>query len=158
MTKPSRCFSIAQFSLQCECAHNRTERPTKQLPHCAPSALCATSNASDEPLRRRELLLRPPDAPSSDVDGGSSFVIVYHYNATRVRYWYRSDPFRSYLSHMRLICRLVLSLRDVNASLPINLLVSGQRDRGFEAGLVSRLGVGLIDADSERHRIKTPKA
>ena len=47
MTKPSRCFSIAQLPLQCECAHNRTERPTKQLPHCAPSALCATSNAID---------------------------------------------------------------------------------------------------------------
>ena len=37
-------------------------------------------------------------------------MIVYGHNSSRVRYWYRTDPFRSYLNQYRCIARLVLSL------------------------------------------------
>ena len=95
---------------------------------------------------------------SADSNGGSSFVLVYSYNSSKVRYWYRVDPFRSYLNALRLMSRCVLSLRDVGTTLPINLLLAGERHAGFEERLERALGVHILDADLHmRHRIKVPK-
>lgn len=82
-----------------------------------------------------------------DVEQTSTFLIIYNYRPENVRYWYRSDPFRSYLNAMRLITRLILSLRHVGTRLPIHLLMSGERHEGFERELVDRLGVGVLSTD-----------
>lgn len=109
------------------------------------------------------LLAQPPprpDAHSSSAAevGSATFLIAYAHNATRVRYWYSADPFRSYLNSMRLITRCVLSLRAVGARLPVHLLLAGERYAGFERALTAKLGVRILDADDgARHRIVVPR-
>ena len=181
------CLDMEQRPDQCECAHNRTVRPTRYLPRCAPSTLCvATWLQEHDPaspantgrhllfhtkvqkaqmaLERKQRnideqaeLQRLLDLPAPPRAGTVTFVVAYSHDPKLVRYWYASDPFRSYLNSMRLICRLVLSLRAVRTALPIHLLLSGERHAGFEAALVRRLGVAIISANSARHRIKVPK-
>lgn len=76
---------------------------------------------------------------------GSAIVLTYHHNSSTwfVKHWYMNDPFRSYLNAMRLIFRLVLSLRRVATKLPIYLLISGERHEPFEKWL-SEHGVHLL--------------
>lgn len=112
-------------------------------------------------LQRLLSLPRPPAAPyessTAALEPRVTILIAYGHNATRVRYWYSGDPFRSYLNSMRLICRLVLSLRVVGTRLPITLLLSGERHAGFERALQMRLGVSVLGAeDATRHRIRVP--
>ena len=135
----------------CECSFNRTKRPTKRptkLPSCVPTQFCSTSSSA------RAAAERPVAKPPIDV----SFVIVYGFNQSKVRYWYRPDPFRSYLNAMRLIVRLLLSLEAASSVLPVHLLLSGERQHGFEQALLGQFRrLRLLDADTTgRHRIRVP--
>lgn len=142
----------------------RAETPGRRLWHTKPAKLQRQREAEQREieqaaeLQRLLALPRPPPPSSGDSDGGTTFLITYGHNASRVRYWYAGDPFRSYLNQMRLLCRLVLSLHAAGTRLPISLLLSGERHAGFEAALTAKLGVSLLDADDEgRHRIRVPK-
>ena len=75
-------------------------------------------------------------------------IVTYHHNSSVwfVKHWYMSDPFRSYLNSMRLLFRLVLSLRRVGTKLPLHLLLSGERHPVFENWLI-RQGVRLLDGE-----------
>ena len=132
------------------------------MPRCVPTPPCA---GSEETWSRRR-------APSSSVaastglaaeENGATFLIVYGFNRSLVRYWYRPDPFRSYLNAMRLVVRLLLSLRAVGSVLPVHMLLSGERQPGFEAELVSQFGVRLLSADEQdaqgqpRYWIRVPR-
>jgi hypothetical protein len=140
------------------------------MPRCTPSLLCVAMNSSSTSSTHAAPAHRWPNLitaqATSAVDeatriqrGGSrrnqerAIVICYNYNASRVRFWYQSDPFRSYLNAMRLISRLLFSLADARTRLPVHLLLSGERYPHFEAELVRAFGVRLTDA---RHEIKVP--
>ena len=125
------CLVPRQHSASCECAEsNLNSLTTSGLPRCEPTALCDSSHA------RR--------APALSVPDGATFLVAYGFNRSHVRYWYRADPFRSYLNAMRLLSRLLLSLRAVGSTLPVHALLSGERHAGFEAALRERLAlVGL---------------
>ena len=73
----------------------------------------------------------------------AAFAIILDHNKTRVRYWYRFDPFESYAANMHLTMRLVLSLKEAGTTLPILLLPSGGRHEGYEAAL-TREGVTVV--------------
>ena len=109
---PSYCVTVEQSPSSCECAYNRTARPQAKLPRCVPTALC-DADASGTNATDKEARLRLPSLAARFreprlhrlADSAASYVIVFNFNRTRVRYWYRPDPFRSYLNHMRLIAR-----------------------------------------------------
>ena len=139
-----------QTTASCECAYNRTALPTRLLPRCLATSLCA-------PGPERQSITK--DGGRSVADSGASIVIVYGFNRSHVRYWYRADPFRSFLNAMRLIVRLLLSLQAVASMLPVHMLVSGERHQGFEAALLRQFApqLRLLDGDAVgRHRIRIP--
>lgn len=105
----------------------------------------------------RELQPREPREIIRSTAATATILLVLEHNATKVRYWYRSDPFRSYLNQMRLVMRLLLSLRRVGTRLPVHLLASGERFRDFELRLAAETGVRVLDGDSAgRHRMRVP--
>lgn len=140
-----RCVPLTYQPFNCECSFNRTVRPATAFPQCVPSAFCrrGRNDAVRVPLHADSKLSQQTVA----LESPSSYIIVAGYNASQVRYWYRADPFRSYLNAARLVTRLVLSLREVGAELPINLLVSGERHAQFDALLSRELRVGVIAAN-----------
>ena len=141
------CTQPRQTASTCECG---TRHPTaadlppgSPLPRCVPSMACdSTANTSSASVSAAEL-------------AGATILIVFNHDPGAVRYWYKSDPFRSYLNSMRLIFRLVLSLQQVGTRLPIHLLISGERSEPFEASLRAR-GVTLLEAAGPRFHISTP--
>lgn len=110
-----------QPATHCNCP--QSVDPKSPLPICIPTAPCRDPSA--------------PLAPATSERGGSAvgdvaYVVALDFNVTRVRYWYRHDPFESYAASMHLVMRLVLSLQRVKATIPVVLLASGQRHRGYE--------------------------
>jgi alpha-N-acetylglucosamine transferase len=85
---------------------------------------------------------------SAEARDGMAIVTAYHHNSSTwyMKHWYVSDPFRSYLNSMRLLFRLVLSLKRVKTQLPMHVLVSGDRHAPFEEWL-TRQGVRLIPSN-----------
>ena len=75
----------------------------------------------------------------------ASIVLVMGFEFSNVRQMFAADPWGSYYSSMLAAIRLVLSLRRVQTTLPITLLVSGQRKPEWESVLV-KLGVNIIVA------------
>lgn len=147
-----QCDGLVQHPRQCVCSYNTTERH-ERLPRCIPSASCAKYAEPMGVLDSWGTLAS--DALLDDaIKQSSTFLIVYNFQREHVRYWYRADPFRSYLNSMRLISRLIISLRRVGTQLPIHLLMSGERHAGFEQQLVERLGVGVL---STGIRIPVPR-
>lgn len=139
------CQNLTQHPRQCVCSHNITQKH-ERLPQCAPTALCAKDWSQPGALPTWSSLAQQYTAVGNQQqrEASSTFLIIYSFQPQHVRYWYRSDPFRSYLNAMRLISRVVLSLRHVNTRMPIHLLMSGERHAGFERQLVERLGVGVL--------------
>eukprot|EP00966_Prymnesium_polylepis_P212812 4928748-Prymnesium_polylepis.1 len=76
---------------------------------------------------------------------GAAIVIVYAYKPDRVRSLYQQAPLGQYLKDMMLIVRLVLSLRRVGTTLPIHLLLAGERREKFER-ILRELGVQVSDS------------
>ena len=126
-----------QFAHTCHCP-NTTETERMTLPRCVKTHLCGKQHRKNH---------------SHDNDARAAYVIVLDYNETRVRYYYRFDPFESYATSMRLIMRLVLSLRDVRTSLPIHLLASGTRYKAYE----QRLREYGVHIQASEYNISIPK-
>ena len=59
---------------------------------------------------------------------GAAIVLVLGFNRSYIRPSFKRDPRASYLDSAQLALRCVLSLRRSNTTLPIRLLVSGERD------------------------------
>ena len=98
------------------------------FPYCRPSVAC------DSQLR--------PKPPSH-----ATIAIAFHHHNSSVRSWFKGQPFNSYLYNVRHIVRLLLSLRGVGTTLPVSVLLSGERHAPFEA-LFASLGALLVDADA----------
>ena len=146
----SDCPQPIQHAASCECAFNRTYLPAKKLPHCMPSVLCKSNSSHGFRAAQRHI--------HSTKDGTETILLIYGFNRSLVRYWYRPDPFRSYLNAMRLIVRVLLSLRAAGSTLPVHLLLSGERHTGFESSLVADYGVRILPSDdSGRQRIRVPR-
>ena len=58
----------------------------------------------------------------------AAIALVLGFNSSHVRPSFRRDPRASYVDSAQLVLRNIISLRRVNTSLPILLLVSGERD------------------------------
>jgi hypothetical protein len=118
------------------------ERRAPPLPRCSPTPFC--ESASSPPLESASAA-PPLESASAEGGGSSSIVLVLGFNRTLVRHIYIRDPLRSYENHVRLLTRLVLSLRRVRTRLPIHVLVSGERHAEGERILT---GLGVIAAGS----------
>ena len=77
----------------------------------------------------------------------ATIAIAYHHSNSTVRPWFKGAPLDSYLHNMRLLVRLLLSLRSVDTALPVRVLLSGERHVAFDA-LLASLGAKLVDADA----------
>ena len=95
---------------------------------------CRASTACDAPLRPK---------PHSH----ATIAIAFHHHNSSVRAWFKGQPINSYLYNVRLLVRLLLSLRSVGTTLPVSVLLSGERHAPFEA-LLASLGALLVDADA----------
>ena len=126
------CFPPAAAS-QCICPR-AADADKARLPTCYPTTACNFNSSTTVPFAAARSARK------------SAFVIALDYNASRVRYWYRHDPFESYAASMRLIMRLVLSLQAVETRLPILLLASGTRHTGYEERLTSK-GVRIVSQE-----------
>ena len=139
---PPHCRELAPTTCECSGAldwHNATAterwRQSIHLPSCEPTAACYEISSMGQ------------GAPENAIDTEEvSIVITYHHNSSSwfVKHWYMADPFRSYLNSMRLLFRLVLSLRRVGTRLPVHLLLSGERHPPLERWLVQH-GVQLLE-------------
>jgi len=135
---------------------------TSVAPRCVPTPKeCSLSSrpglfdATGLPRARATLLCdADPDvhgamlATLGDRDARTSIAIVYGFNRTRVRYILAKTPFASYLKDMTLALRLVLSLRAVGTTLPIKMLLSGERHEQYER-LFEAQGVTVIGVDDQ---------
>ena len=113
----------------CDCAAGHAERDDT-MPSCAATSLCDNGGQG---------------APG----GGSSaaIVLVLDANASRLRFYFGKDTRKAYTSQAGLLMRLLLSLRAVNTTLPIFVLVSGDRFPAAEKRLAA-LGATLLPPDS----------
>eukprot|EP00316_Scyphosphaera_apsteinii_P016445 CAMPEP_0119300642 /NCGR_PEP_ID=MMETSP1333-20130426/2562_1 /TAXON_ID=418940 /ORGANISM="Scyphosphaera apsteinii, Strain RCC1455" /LENGTH=374 /DNA_ID=CAMNT_0007302485 /DNA_START=27 /DNA_END=1151 /DNA_ORIENTATION=+ len=107
-----------KLATTCICNHTN-------LPRCVPTKQCG----------RNKPVFKPRIA-------GTIFAIIFDHNSSRVRYWFRKDPLKSYLNGMRLITRLVVSLNAVGTQIPIHFFPSGYRHPAYEGQLTS-LGVNV---------------
>jgi len=95
---------------------------------------CRASTACDTPLRLK-------------LHSHATIAIAFHHHNSSVRAWFKAQPINSYLYNVRLLVRLLLSLRSVGTTLPVSVLLSGERHAPFEA-LLASLGALLVDADA----------
>ena len=89
---------------------------------------------------------QPPSfAATADGAAAAAIVLILGFNSSDVRPSFRRDPRAAYADSAMLVLRCVLSLRRVNTTLPVVLLVSGERDAAFEALLANdpQLGVRI---------------
>ena len=100
------------------------------MPACKPSAACeAHEVATGMPARH------------------ASILFALHADASHLRFFYGRNVQKAYASQLGLLLRAVRSLRVVNTSLPIHVLVSGHRSPAAEARL-SQLGVTVLGPDA----------
>ena len=113
---PPRCalqhpFSCLASSRGCSRVHG---------PSVVPSAGCDWKGAGD------------PFVPHLN---GAAIVLVLGFNRSYIRPSFSRNPYKSYADSALLALRCILSLRRVGTRLPIELLVSGERDRRWEYAL-----------------------
>lgn len=82
----------------------------------------------------------PGILPAFSPRAEASIVLVLGFNRSDVRPNFHRDPWQSYVDSTLLLMRCVLSLKRVSTTLPITLLVSGERDAKREAA-IARHGV-----------------
>ena len=156
-TPKTSCF-LPQTAHSCECSalNLRTLPSHLELPECDPTAECAPAVRPLEHVAAQELPPPPPPSSPDTATSSASIVLVYGFYRDRVRTWYTADPMRSYLNAMRLMFRLVLSLRRVRTTLPIHLLPSGDRFEPFEQWLRAH-GVRILPpAEGPRFAFRVP--
>ena len=100
-------------------------------PRVLPTAACTLTEAST-----------PATAPPFSWHRGAAIALVLGFNRSYVQPRWGSNPRRSYYDSTELVVRCVLSLQRVNTSLPVHLLVSGERDEHREA-VIAALGVTI---------------
>uniref|UniRef100_A0A7S4BII4 Uncharacterized protein n=1 Tax=Chrysotila carterae TaxID=13221 RepID=A0A7S4BII4_CHRCT len=155
-----RCFPLSRAS-DCLCPVPEVAR-TNQLPLCVPSPHCGRA-LSPLPSKLNvkgksyvQMIDHLPQQgerqPLTVASSSAAYVVAFDFNETRVRCWYRHDPFESYAASMHLIMRLVLSLERVGSKLPLVLLASGAHDDAYEEKLTKR----NVLIKRGGHRIKTP--
>ena len=126
-----------------------TNKPPCQPAQSADACTCPNASAGDRAIGRLPRCIRTAACDRADMASAfenradAAFAIILDHNKTRVRYWYRFDPFESYAANMHLTMRLVLSLKEAGTTLPILLLPSGGRHEGYEAAL-TREGVTVV--------------
>lgn len=98
------------------------------MPRCVPSAACNADFA-------------PPPQPAAAPRATILFVVDA--NASNLRFYFGRAWRKTYTSQFSHIVRAVASLRRVNTTLPINVLVSGERIPAVEAQ-IAKLGVGFL--------------
>lgn len=148
-TVQSRTCEPPQQVTHCKCsALNLRRLPAAvKLPACAPSSECGGGF---------DKTTTSVPTPASRTTGTAAIALVYGFFRERVRSWYLSDPMRSYFNAMRLLYRLVLSLKSSGTTLSIHLLLSGERNAGFEAWLVAQ-GVNIVAAEGPKFAFSVPK-
>ncbi|EOD07381.1 hypothetical protein EMIHUDRAFT_195122 [Emiliania huxleyi CCMP1516] len=120
-----RCAPFQPSS--CLCSELRLNTSSKvPLPACRPTVACGRAAS------KRSVF------GAAGAAGNATIAILYGFQRERTRNSFTRAPLASYLKDMTLIMRLVLSLRAVDTALPIQLLVSGERHRRFEARLAAR--------------------
>ena len=120
---PQRAGQCMAASRGCAVIHGLRLRPTEA---------CISDGASS-----------PPSRAASSTLPGAAIVLVLGHNRSDVRPQFHQNPDAQYRDSALLVLRCVLSLRRVNTSLPIRLLVSGERERQREAVIASH-GVGIV--------------
>lgn len=127
------CGSVSYNELQLRSGigYNASWIP-EGLHQCVPTPLCH-SNAA--PAMHLQATLA--------TSMRASIVLVMGFEFSNVRQMFAADPWGSYYSSMLAAIRLVLSLRRVQTTLPITLLVSGERKPEWES-LLLKLGVNII--------------
>jgi hypothetical protein len=130
----------------CECSA-RGFRPTPRgiFPKCRPSAVCGGTQRA----------FISDNAAAAGEGNSATVLIVFDHTPGLVKTWYRINPWKSYVNSMRMIIRLVLSLRRVGTTLPITLWATGERHATFEARLV-QLGVHIFTAFGPAYAIQRP--
>ena len=98
------------------------------MPGCLPTPACMDS-----------FVVPPPSPPPPR----TAILFVLDANASNLRFFYGRAVRKAYASQLGLLVRAVHSLRRVNTTLPIRLLVSGDRVPSVEERL-TQLGVGII--------------
>ena len=111
----------------CGASDVRTHHVPNDIHRFAPSVAAATNTAA---------------APATT---SAAIVLVLGHNRSDVRPQYRGNPDAQYRDSAHLVLRCVLSLRRVNTTLPIRLLVSGERELQREAVFASH-GVQVVRA------------
>lgn len=92
---------------------------------CTPSRLCASKS------------VQPEQVP------GTAMLIFLHFNRRFVRLKHATQPEVAYLREMHRIEWLLRSIRQVQTSLPVHVVVAGDRNASFERRLLE-LGVASI--------------
>ena len=114
--------------LASSCTHCARAVGDDAMPRCMPSAACGTS--------------KPP--PQTAHPLRATILFVVDANASNLRFYFGRAWRKAYTSQISLLARAVVSLRRVNTTLPIHVLVSGERIPAVEARLISDLGVGVL--------------
>ena len=123
----SRCRSAVQRVSECLCqVEPRCGVPTAAA--CKPSVACSSSGAAPafEYARHR-----------------ASIVLSLGFNRSWVRPYDSKAPFAAYRFTIRRMVRLLLSLRNVNTTLPVHVMAQGERHSEHEA-LLALLGARFI--------------
>ena len=97
------------------------------MPQCMPTVACGS----------KALL------PNGAAPARSTILFVIDANASNLRFYFGRAWRKTYVSQVSLLVRAVASLRRVNTTLPIHVLVSGERVPAVEARL-SKLGVQVL--------------
>ena len=159
---------LPQRASSCKCSdlNLRVMPAVMKLPSCIPTPQCQWSSGSSATsasahrldATQHEAPTAAGAAASSD-SATTSIVLVYGFHRDRVRPWYKADPIRSYLNSMRLMFRLVLSLRRVGTTLPIHLMPMGELDplgQGFRSWLTAHGVTILPPASGPRFDFRVP--
>lgn len=86
------------------------------------------------------------------MDRATAIVTVLGFNSSHVRPSFTRRPFASYIDSVRLVMRLVISLRRVHTELPIVLLASGERHAAYEAAIAAQ-GVTVVAGSEPAWRV-----
>ena len=101
------------------------------LPQCITTAACASTYTPP---------LEPPRPPPAK----AAILFVLDANASNLRFYYGRAVRKVYASQLGLLVRAVMSLRRVNTTLPIKLLLSGSERLPTVEARLEQLGVGIL--------------
>ena len=96
-------------------------------------------------------------APAAPVPPRSAIVLVLDANATNQRFYFGKRETKSaYLAQLRLLVRLLVSLRRARTTVPVVVLASGVRYKSAEILLGSALGVRIAEPPAHALEVGPP--